>query len=86
MHVHHNEDLMAFGTTSIILVSFLTDIAFILCHRNSERNIYILNRQWSLSGLLELNQHIGNPSGLYPINYLCDLLSCNSYPQHSVTC
>ena len=67
-----------------ILVSFLTDVAFILClptNRNSESNIYILNRQWfmnTLSGLLELNQHIGNPSGLYPINYLCDLLSCNS--------
>ena len=67
-----------------ILVSFLTDIAFVLClpsNRNSESNIYILNRQWfmdALSGLLGQNQHVGNPSGLYPINSLCDLLNCHT--------
>ena len=67
-----------------MLVSFLTDIAFILClpsNRSSESNIYILNRQWfldSLSGLLKPNEHVRTLSGLYPINCLCDLLSCST--------
>ena len=70
-----------------MLVSYLTDIAFILClisNRSSESNMYVLNRQWfvdALSGLLNPNPHIGNPSGLYPIHYISDLLSgCSTVP------
>ena len=67
-----------------MLISFLTDISFLLCltsNRISESNIYILNKQWfldTISGLLEQHQNVRSQTGLHPSHFLGDLMACPS--------
>lgn len=81
---HH--DLAGHKELSLV-VEFLYTTSHLLClpsNRGGEQNHYVIDRQWfmeALSGLLERHENLRDISGLYPLDFICDLMSCPTLQQ-----